>query len=80
MRYGLCSAAAADVPARDTYDLFVQYSGLTHWKFSASVVNLFNRMPPYDWFANNQFSGLPYDPTLYDGRGRYTQVRASYVF
>jgi hypothetical protein len=47
----------------------------------ASVSNVFNTPPPFDWFAW-AFGGLnqPYDDTLYDARDRFVQARVQYKF
>jgi len=77
---GFCGPEAAQVASYSTVDLFAQYTGLKKWTFSASVINLANATPPWDWFAFS-FSGYePFDQTLYDARGRVIALRAQYRF
>jgi iron complex outermembrane receptor protein len=74
-----CGPEASQVSANTILDLYGEYTGVKNWKFSASVLNVLNTTPPWDWFAFVAF-GTPYDPTLYDGRGRTFEVRAQYRF
>jgi iron complex outermembrane receptor protein len=79
--YGITSQASAVVASYTTWDLHGEYKGLKNWKFSATVVNLFNRQPPYDSGALLYFpTHTPYDPMQYDDRGRMIDVHASYSF
>jgi outer membrane receptor protein involved in Fe transport len=68
-----------NVASFDAVDLDVEYRGLQNWKFVLSVVNLFNRYPPYDSSALN-FSptGTPYDPFTYDDMGRMIDLHVTY--
>ncbi len=79
--YGICGAGSADVPSNMTLDLYGEYRGLPHWKFSASILNVFNVQPPWDWF---QFAyggtNTPFDSSLYDARGRVYELRVAYRF
>jgi iron complex outermembrane recepter protein len=70
-----------NVASFDAVDLDAEYRGLKNWKFVLSVVNLFNRYPPYDSSALN-FSptGTPYDPFTYDDMGRMIDLHATYRF
>jgi iron complex outermembrane recepter protein len=68
-----------NVASFDAVDLDAEYRGLQNWKFVLSVVNLFNRYPPYDSSALN-FSptGTPYDPFTYDDMGRMIDFHVTY--
>jgi iron complex outermembrane receptor protein len=70
-----------NVASFDAVDLDAEYRGLKNWKFVLSVVNLFNRYPPYDSSALN-FSptGTPYDPFTYDDMGRMIDLHATFRF
>jgi iron complex outermembrane recepter protein len=76
------------VSAFNAIDLYGQYRGLKNWKFSISVVNLFNNEPPYDsaallFFSPNGIGGgtiPPYDPVTYDDLGRMVDLHVSYSF
>jgi iron complex outermembrane receptor protein len=63
-------------------DLNVAYRGLEKWKFSLSVINLFNRQPPYDSGAMLFAFGVPvpYDIGTYDDLGRMVDLHVSYSF
>jgi len=78
---GFCTYAAAQVQSNATLDLYGEYRGLKNWRFMASVSNVFNTPPPFDWYAW-AFGGLnqPYDDTLYDARDRFVQARVQYKF
>jgi iron complex outermembrane receptor protein len=77
---GFCTQSASQVPSYPTLDLYGEYNGLKNWKISASIINVANREPPFDWFAF-AFSGYEgYDTTLYDARGRVFQLRAQFRF
>jgi iron complex outermembrane receptor protein len=69
-----------NVASFDAVDLDVEYRGLKNWKFVMSVVNLFNRYPPYDSSALN-FSptGTPYDPFTYDDMGRMIDLHVTFT-
>jgi len=70
-----------EVSSFTAFDLYGQYRGLKNWKFSMSVVNLFNRQPPYDSAALLFFpSGQPYDPVTYDDLGRMIDLHVAYSF
>jgi iron complex outermembrane receptor protein len=62
-------------------DLNAEYRGIENWKFSLSVVNAFNRQPPYDSSAL-LFLGLnqAWDSTLYDDMGRTIDLHVTYKF
>ncbi|HYA65562.1 MAG TPA: TonB-dependent receptor, partial [Burkholderiaceae bacterium] len=77
---GFCGQEAAQVPSFSTIDLYGEYDGLKNWKFSASIINLLNSTPPWDWFAFATSGYEPFDQTLYDARGRVLQFRAQYRF
>jgi iron complex outermembrane recepter protein len=68
-----------NVASFDAVDLDAEYRGLKNWKFVLSVVNLFNRYPPYDSSALN-FSptGTPYDPFTYDDMGRIIDFHVTF--
>jgi iron complex outermembrane receptor protein len=76
------------VSAFNAIDLHGQYHGLKNWKFSMSIVNLFNNKPPYDSAAVRFFSGNgvgggtipPYDPVTYDDLGRMVDLHVLYSF
>ena len=68
------SAAAQNVGSLTTYDIYGEYRGIRHWRFYGSIINLFNKHPPWD--ATN----FPFDITLYDATGRFASVHAEYKF
>lgn len=61
------------VPNQYTYDLFGSYQLTKNFKLSASVVNVFNKMPPYEPAYT-----LLYDNTVFDGRARQVRVSLGY--
>jgi len=65
---------ASYVHSFTTFDAYVEYRGFKNWTLSASVTDLFNKMPPFD-AANS-----PVDSTLYDLTGRFINFRAAYKF
>jgi len=69
-----------NVASFDAVDLDAEYR-MNNWKFVLSVVNLFNRYPPYDSAALN-FSptGTPYDPFTYDDMGRIIDFHVTFKF
>jgi iron complex outermembrane receptor protein len=63
------------VDSYDQTDLYVSYSGIKNLTLSASLLNAFDRKPPYDPAYT---TGV--DFTLYDLRGRFLAVGATYKF
>jgi iron complex outermembrane receptor protein len=63
------------VPSYSTYDLFVGYEVNKNLSMSASVMNLFDRTPPYDPGFSATYL---YDFSLYDVRGRQLRVNFKY--
>ncbi len=63
------------IGSSDFQDLFVRYNGFKNLVLTASVLNLKNQIPPYDGAFGNRY------PTgLYDLKGRYISIGASYNF
>jgi iron complex outermembrane receptor protein len=74
--YGLTQQNVASFNA---VDLAAEYRGLKNWKFSLSVVNLFNHYPPYDSAALVVLiPDVPYDPNTYDNLGRMVDFHVTY--
>jgi iron complex outermembrane receptor protein len=70
-----------NVSSFQAVDLNAEYRGLKNWKFDLTVVNLFNRYPPYDSAALLFFpTGAPYDPITYDDLGRMIDLHVTYSF
>jgi iron complex outermembrane recepter protein len=70
-----------NIASFDAVDLAGEYRGLKNWKFTLSVVNLFNRYPPYDSAALLFFpSGTPYDPLTYDDLGRMVDLHVTFKY
>jgi iron complex outermembrane recepter protein len=69
-----------NVASFDSVDLAGEYRGLKNWKFALSVVNLFNRYPPYDSAALLVFQAGPFDPATYDDLGRMIDLHVAYSF
>lgn len=69
------------VPGYDEVDVGVIWAGLKNLKLSASVKNLFDRVPPFSATnaTNNNFSQMGF-AELYTSRGRYFQVGAELQF
>jgi iron complex outermembrane receptor protein len=64
-------------PPFTTFDLFGSYQVTSKFTLNASVLNLTNRLPPFDpVFSTTYF----YDRFTYDVRGRIVRVGASYKF
>jgi iron complex outermembrane receptor protein len=79
--YGLAGILTQQTVASfEAVDLAGEYRGLKNWKFSLSVVNLFNRYPPYDSAALLVFQAGPYDPATYDDLGRMIDLHVTYAF
>jgi iron complex outermembrane recepter protein len=62
-----------------TFDLFAKYTGVKNWEFTASVRNLFNRLPPFNPYT---YGGVNYNPALHqDGAvGTYFTMAAKFTF
>lgn len=70
-----------NVASFSAVDLDAEYRGLKDWKFTLSVVNLFNRYPPYDSAALLFGVGnLPFDPFTYDDLGRMISLHVTRSF
>ena len=68
-----------NVASYESTDLDAEYRGLKNWRFRLSVVNLFNRYPPYDSAALLFFpAGTPFDPATYDDLGRMIDLHITY--
>jgi iron complex outermembrane recepter protein len=67
------------VPSRATYDAQVAWRGWRGLKLALGVKNLLDSDPPVYIPVSNQFQ-TGYDVTLYDPRGRFVYVNASYRF
>ena len=63
--------------SQTTIDLFGSYEFNTKLKINASVINVMNKLPPYDPGASGTFL---YDFTQYDVRGRAYRVNLNYKF
>jgi iron complex outermembrane recepter protein len=63
------------VPSYVTYDAFVKYQVTRNLAVSASVLNMNNRMPPYDPGFSSTFL---YDFSMYDVRGRQFRLGLTY--
>ena len=67
------------VPSQALYDTNVAYTGVKNLKLSLGVRNLFDKDPPIFIPTSNQFQA-GYDTSMYDPRGRFVYVTASYKF
>ena len=68
-------AYPARTPTYKTYDLFGSYAITKNLSISASIVNVFDQLPPYDpGFSTTYF----YDFSLYDVRGRQYRANLTY--
>ncbi len=65
------------VQSYTTFDLYGRYNITANFGVSASVLNMFNRVPPLD---NGFDSTNNYDFTQYDVRGRIFRIGANYKF
>jgi len=65
------------IGSRTTIDLFGSYEFNNKLKISASVINVANKLPPYDPGASGTFL---YDFTQYDVRGRAFRANLTYKF
>ena len=63
------------IGSSDFQDLFVGYSGFKNLNLTASVLNLRDAIPPYDGATGNRYA-----TSLYDLKGRYVTIGASYSF
>ncbi len=65
------------VKSYETFDVFGRYNITPNLQVSASVLNIFDRPPPYDpGFSSTNI----YDFSQYDVRGRVYRIGASYKF
>ena len=65
------------IGSQTTIDLFGSYEFNTKLKINASVINVMNKLPPYDPGASGTFL---YDFTQYDVRGRAYRINLNYKF
>lgn len=62
-------------------DLNAEYRGLQNLRIALSVINVFNRQPPYDSGAMLfAFGPVPYDIGTYDDLGRMIDLHVTYSF
>jgi len=63
-------------------DLNAEYRGLDHWRVALTVVNVFNRQPPWDSGAELFAFGVPvpFDIGTYDDLGRMIDLHVTYSF
>jgi iron complex outermembrane receptor protein len=63
-------------PSYATLDLYSSYQLTRNWRVSANVLNVFDRLPPYDpGFSSTSL----YDFSQFDPRGRQYRVNLSYT-
>ena len=67
------------VPSQALYDANLAFTGVKNLKLAVGVRNLFDKDPPIFIPTSNQFQA-GYDITMYDPRGRFVYVTASYKF
>ena len=65
---------ASNVHSYTSFDLYGEYRGFKNWNLSASVTNLFNKVPPFDGGDNGVST------QLYSLMGRFVNLRAAYKF
>jgi iron complex outermembrane recepter protein len=70
---------ACRISSFTTFDLFAKYTGIKNWEFTASVRNLFNRLPPFNPYT---YGGTNYNPAVHqDGAiGTYFTMAAKFTF
>jgi iron complex outermembrane recepter protein len=70
---------ACRISSFTTFDLFTKYTGIKNWEFSASIRNLFNRLPPFNPYT---YGGVNYNPAIHqDGAvGTYFTMAAKFTF
>ncbi len=73
--YATAAPQQTHIGSSDFQDVFVRYGGFKNLSLTASVLNLRNSLPPYDGAFTNRYS-----TSLYDLKGRYISVGASYSF
>jgi iron complex outermembrane receptor protein len=82
-QYGACSTGAGGASANalasyvhsyTSFDAYAEFRGFKNWTLSASVTNLFNRVPPFDAGEN----GI--ETAMYSPLGRFINLRAAYKF
>ena len=67
------------VPAQALYDAQVAFTGVKGLRLALGAKNLFDKDPPLFIPTSNQFQS-GYDTSMYDPRGRFVYVNASYKF
>jgi len=73
------TGAEHHVPSQALYDAQVSWKGWRGLQLAVGVKNLFDKDPPTYIFVSNQFQ-YGYDVSLYDPRGRFAYVNATYKF
>jgi iron complex outermembrane receptor protein len=63
-----------------TFNLVSTYTGFKGIALTASVLNLFDKQPPFTWHNVDNVVGAGWDPRVADPRGRVLSVSASYKF
>jgi iron complex outermembrane recepter protein len=59
--------------------LFAKYTGIKNWAFTASVQNLFNRLPPFNPYT---YGGVNYNPAFHQqgGIGTFFTLGAKFTY
>jgi len=73
------TGAEHHVPSQALYDAQLGWKGWRGLQLAVGVKNLFDKNPPTYIFVSNQFQ-YGYDVSLYDPRGRFAYVNATYRF
>jgi iron complex outermembrane recepter protein len=65
------------VPAQSIFDAQVTFAGIPHLTLALGARNLTDKDPPL-FIGNGASFQFGYDPTIYDPRGRFVYLRATY--
>lgn len=71
--------SGCEVASFTTVDLYGTFTPFKSWEFSASVNNLFDRLPPFDPYT---YGGVNYNPAFHQSGavGRFVTVGFNYTF
>ena len=78
--YTVNQPVTRQIDSYTTYNLVGTYSGIKNLTITGSVLNLFDKDPPFTWHNVDAVIGAGWDPRIADPRGRTYSLAATYKF